>query len=57
MFKEEHFINREDIIKERTTADFCHWVEKKDQEWASKIEMDPDGKRTPSPYNPWNWTI
>lgn len=44
MFKEERFVNREDIIKERTTADFCHWVEKKSQEWASKMKIDPDGK-------------
>jgi hypothetical protein len=45
MFKEERYINRDDILKERTTDDFCHWVENNLKEWASKRKTDPDGEK------------
>ena len=45
MFDESTYLTRDDLIKERSTRQFCEWTERKLTEWASLKKSRPDGRQ------------
>lgn len=44
MFDESRYLTRDDLIKERSTDEFCAWTEQKLSEWASLKRLELDGR-------------